>query len=101
MNRRLFTQALATSVMAGQEKRNGVALLTHAGGPHLSAYLEGLAKTDEVSAVYLSDPDDQVKTAARQAMGPKLAASFRSPDQLFARHKPALALVTMEARLAP
>jgi predicted dehydrogenase len=100
MNRRTFTQVLATSA-AAEEKRISVALLTHAAGPHLSAYLEGLAKTDEISAVYLSDPDEQVQLAARQALGPKLAASFRSPDELFARHQPALALVTMEARVAP
>jgi len=101
MNRRIFTQALATSAVAAQEKRIGVALLTHAAGPHLAAYLEGLAKADEVSAVYLSDPDGQVKSAARQALGAKLTDSFRSPDELFSRHKPAMALVTMEARLAP
>src|SRR5204862_6517196 len=33
--------------------------------------------------------------------GAKLAGSFRSPGELFARHKPALALVTMEALVAP
>ena len=101
MNRRVFTQALATSAAVAQEKRVSVALLTHAGGPHLGAYLEGLAKAEEVSAVYLSDPDEQVGSAARKALGTKLAASFRSPDELFAQHKPGLALVTMEARLAP
>ena len=101
MNRRTFTQALATSAAAAQDKRISVALLTHAAGPHLAAYLEGLAKTDEVSTVYLSDPDEQVKPAARQALGAKLAASFRSPQELFASHTPALALITMEARLAP
>jgi UDP-N-acetyl-2-amino-2-deoxyglucuronate dehydrogenase len=101
MNRRIFSQALATSAIAAQDKRISVALLTHAAGPHLSAYLEGLARTDEVSTVYLSDPDEQVQTAARQALGAKLQASFRSPGELFARHQPALALVTMEARLAP
>lgn len=101
MNRRTFTQALATSAVAAQDKRISVALLTHAAGPHLAAYLEGLAKADEVSAVYLSDPDEQVQPAARQALGAKLAASFRSPDELFARHQPSLALITMEARVAP
>src|SRR5712692_4548839 len=108
MNRRIFTQALATSAVAAPQatpqatdKRINVALLTHAAGPHLAAYLEGLAKADEVSAVYLSDPDEQVKSAASEALGAKLAASFRSPDELFARHKPAMALVTMEARVAP
>jgi predicted dehydrogenase len=101
MNRRLFTQALATSAAAAQRKGVDVALLTHAAGPHLSAYLEGLAKTEEINAVYLSDPDDQVKLAARQALGANLAASFRSPAELFAKHKPALALITMEARMTP
>src|SRR5437870_8487425 len=101
MNRRLFAQAVAVSAMAAEERRISVALLTHAAGPHLAAYLEGLAKTDEVSAVYLSDPDEQVKSAAGEALGSKLAASFRSPEELFARHKPAIALVTMEARVAP
>jgi len=102
MERRRFTQALAASaVAAAQERRIEVALLTHAAGPHLAAYLEGLAKADEISAVYLSDPDEQVKSAARKALGAKLAASFRSPDELFARHKPAMALVTMEALIAP
>jgi predicted dehydrogenase len=101
MNRRTFTQALAATAAAGQEKRIEVALLTHAGGPHLPAYLEGLAKTDEVSAVYLSDPDEQVKSDARQALGSKLAASFRSPEEVFAKYKPAMALITMEARVAP
>jgi predicted dehydrogenase len=101
MNRRTFTQAVATSAVAAQDKPISVALLTHAAGPHLAAYLEGLAKADEVSAVYLSDPDEQVQPAARQALGAKLAASFRSPAELFARHQPALALITMEARVAP
>ena len=101
MNRRLFTQALATSAAAAQKRGVDVALLTHAAGPHLSAYLEGLAKTEEINAVYLSDPDGQVKVAARQALGAKLAASFRSPAELFARQKPALALITMEARVTP
>src|SRR2546425_10583508 len=101
MTRRTFSQSLAASAAAAQEKRISVALLTHAAGPHLAAYLEGLAKADEVSDVYLSDPDEQVQSAARQALGAKLAASFRAPDELFARHKPALALITMEARGAP
>ena len=58
-------------------------------------------KTDEVSHVYLSNPDDRVQTSARQALGPNLAGSYRSPEELFARHKPALALVTQEALIAP
>lgn len=100
MKRRAFTQALAFSAL-GEERRIGVALLTHAAGPHLEAYFAGLAETEEVSAVYLSDPDGVVEPAARKALQGKLAASFRSPAELFAHHKPGLALVTMEALAAP
>jgi UDP-N-acetyl-2-amino-2-deoxyglucuronate dehydrogenase len=101
INRRTFARALGASSMMAADKRVSVALLTNAAGPHLPAYLEGLAKTVEISAVYLSDPDEQVLPSARQALGSKLSAAFRSPDELFSKHKPALALVTMEARLSP
>jgi predicted dehydrogenase len=100
MNRRTFTQALVSSALA-EERRIGVALLTHAEAPHLAQYLEALANTREVSTVYLSDPDGQVEPAARKALGAKLAGSFRLPAELFASHKPRMALVTMEALLAP
>jgi predicted dehydrogenase len=60
-----------------------------------------LAKTDEVSRVYLSDPDERVRASAQKALDRKLAASFRTPEELFSQHKPALALVTLEALLAP
>ena len=101
MNRRLFSQSLAASALHAAEPDIAVALLTHNDGPHLSAYLEGLAKTQEVSTVHLSDPDGAVEPAARKALGPKLRGSFRSPSELFARHKPRLALVNMEAAVAP
>jgi predicted dehydrogenase len=100
MNRRSFTQALAVSALA-EDRRIGVALLTHAGGPHLGQYLEALAATAEVSSVFLADPDRQVEPAARTALGRKLEGSFLSPAELFANHKPQLALVAMEALLAP
>src|SRR5436305_9650851 len=101
MNRRIFTQALTASALAAQDKRIEVALLTNAAGPHLNLYLEGLAKTDEISRVFLSDADGRVEPSARKALGAKLAGSFRSPEELFARSKPALALVTLEAAIAP
>jgi predicted dehydrogenase len=101
MDRRSFTQAMAASMLAAQDKGIRVALLTNAAGPHLPAYLEGLAKTEEVSEVYLSDPDERVKSSARQVLGAKLVGTFRGPEELFAKHKPALALVTLEALLAP
>jgi predicted dehydrogenase len=101
MNRRRFTQTLTASALAAQDKTIAVALLTNAAGPHLTLYLEGLAKTVEISRVHLSDPDGRVEAQARKFLGEKLGDSFRSPQDLFARHKPALALVTLEAALAP
>jgi UDP-N-acetyl-2-amino-2-deoxyglucuronate dehydrogenase len=101
MNRRTFAQALTASALAAEDKRIEVALLTNAAGPHLPNYLEGLAKTDEISQIYLSDPDGRVEASARQALGAKLAGSFRLPEDLFAKHKPALTLVTLEALIAP
>jgi predicted dehydrogenase len=92
---------MTASALAAQEKRVSVALLTNSAGPHLPAYLEGLAQAGEVSEVYLSDPDERVEPSARKALGSKLAAVYRSPEELFARHQPALALVTLEALLAP
>src|SRR5262249_26101263 len=96
-----FAQALTASALAAQDKRIEVALLTNASGPHLNLYLEALAKAGTVSSVYLSDPDGRVEQPARKALGPKLAGSFRSPEELFSRNKPALALATLEAALSP
>jgi hypothetical protein len=61
MNRRVFTQAMVTSALAAQEKRVSVALLTHAAGPHLGAYLEGLAKAEEVRLFIFPIPTDKCK----------------------------------------
>ncbi|HEU0142782.1 MAG TPA: Gfo/Idh/MocA family oxidoreductase [Bryobacteraceae bacterium] len=101
MQRRTFAQALAASALPAQDKRVAVALLTHEAAPHLGAYLEGLAKTEEVSSVYLADAGGKVEPSARKALGAKLAGAYRSPKELFAIHKPQMALVTMEAALAP
>ena len=52
MQRREFTQLLsALAVSPGQAE---IALITHADGPHLSAYIEGLAKTPELAIKRLS-----------------------------------------------
>jgi len=101
MQRRTFAQALAASALPAQDKRVAVVLLTHEAAPHLGAYLEGLAKTEEVSSVYLADAGGKVEPLARKALGAKLAGAYRSPKELFAVHKPQMALVTMEAALAP
>ncbi len=76
-------------------------LLTHADGPHLSSYLPALAATPEASSIVLSDPSGTVEEPARKALGSKLTAVYRSASELLRVEKPALALVTMEAAVAP
>ncbi|MBL8236279.1 MAG: Gfo/Idh/MocA family oxidoreductase [Bryobacterales bacterium] len=97
MHRREFTQILSAAALAPSHA--DVALLTHADAPHLSAYLEGLAKVNEVGRVFLAGA--ATESQARKALGPKLAAVFKTPQDLFASHKPRLALIPMEATLAP
>lgn len=101
MDRRAFTQLAAMLPAFGDSRTADVALLTHADGPHLSAYIEGLAKTAEAGSVSLCDPSGSTVDAVRKGLGDKFAAAYRSPRELFAARKPALALVTMEAKLAP
>lgn len=78
-----------------------VALMTHAGGAHLNEYLTSLAKVDEAASVVLSDVDGRHEEAARAALGSKLTAVYRSHDEMLAKEKPELAMVTYEADLAP
>jgi len=97
MLRREFTQLL--SAMAAGPATGDVALLTHADGPHLSAYIEGLAKTPEVAKVYLADTAPEAM--ARKGLGAKLAGVYPNAKALLAVHKPQLAIIPMEAKLAP
>ncbi len=101
MERRTFAQLAAFAPALAASNRAGVALITHAGGPHLSAYIEGLARTEEAEKVWLCDPSGATEESVRKGLGSKLAGAFRSPGDLFAAHKPSLALITMEAKLAP
>ncbi len=97
MERRIFTQLLGTLTAAPRECE--VALLTHADGPHLSAYIEGLAKSPEVTKVWLADP--ATEAPVRKGLGEKLAGVYKSPDALLKAQKPQLAIIPMEGRLAP
>lgn len=78
-----------------------VALMTHAGGAHLDEYLDSLAKIDEAESVVLSDIDGRWEGDARRALGSKLSAVYRNHAEMLAKEKPALAMVTYEAALAP
>lgn len=78
-----------------------VAVLTHAAGPHLDAYLAGLAASSEVGEVSIADPSGSTFAAAQKALGQKLKATGKSAVALLREAKPKFALVTMEAVLAP
>ncbi len=78
-----------------------VALLTHAGGAHVGAYLKALAETEECGSVVLADPDGNWRDEAQQTLGDKLIRTDRDVARLLAAEQPELSLVTMEARLAP
>jgi predicted dehydrogenase len=67
----------------------------------LSAYIPALADTPEVGSVTLSEPGGANVAAARKALGHRLGGVYDSPAELFRKEKPDLALVAMEAKLAP
>ncbi len=81
--------------------RADVALITHADGPHLSAYIDGLAKTPEVETVRLCDSTGATVDAVRKGLGAKLSGVYRSTAELFGANRCGLAVITMEAALAP
>ncbi len=78
-----------------------VGLLTHAGGAHVGAYLTALAESEHCGSVVLADPDGKWEAEARRVLGTKLKQVHRDYKQLLQHHQPRMALVTMEARLAP
>lgn len=78
-----------------------VAVVTHAGGAHLSAYFRALADSPAVAAVVVADPDGASFEEARGMLGAKLRATGKDAGALLAAERPGMALVSLEARLAP
>lgn len=78
-----------------------VAVITNAGGAHLGAYFNALAKTAEATSVVLADAHGTAAEDARKVLGEKLTAIHQDRDRLLAEEKPDMALVSLEARLAP
>lgn len=101
MERRVFTAALPAAVMALAAQPIRAALITHAGGPHLSAYIPALAETAEIASIALCDMGGTNVAAAKRAWGSRLSAVYESPAAMFRKEKPELALIPMEAKLAP
>lgn len=78
-----------------------VALITHAGGAHVGSYLNALAATERCHSVTLVDPDDRWSHDARRVLGDRLRRIESDPSAILRQDPPAMALVSMEARLAP
>jgi predicted dehydrogenase len=78
-----------------------VGILTHAAGAHVGAYLSALSACESCGEIVLGDPDGRWEQDARRVLGDKLTKVYRKHDELLTRERPEMALVTMEAKLAP
>ena len=78
-----------------------LAVLTHAGGAHLSAYFSALAESKDCDEVVIADPDNHATEEAKRLLGEKLTRSYTEYADLLEKESPELCMVTMEARLAP
>jgi len=106
MQRRTFTKILGAGALAAQQgasmpKQISVGVITNADGAHLGSYFAALAESETVGSVALSDPSGAMIADARKALGEKLTGTYSSPEAMLEKEKPVMALVTMEARLAP
>ena len=82
-------------------KKIKVGILTNKTGAHVGAYLNALRDTEACESVVLADPDGHWVESARKVLGGKLKAVHRDAKQMLAQEKPTMAMVTMEARIAP
>ncbi|HEV3022165.1 MAG TPA: Gfo/Idh/MocA family oxidoreductase [Pirellulales bacterium] len=78
-----------------------VGVITHPQGAHLKDYFGSLAQAQEVAKVTLADPTGETEALARQELGAKFMTAYRDTTAMLNDVKPELALVTMEAALAP
>ena len=78
-----------------------VAVLTHAGGAHMSDYFSALADAVDCEEVVLADPGNKWVDLARKLLGDKLTRTYTEFEQLIAKESPKLCMVSMEAKLAP
>jgi len=78
-----------------------VGVITHAGGAHLGAYFDGLAKCEYVESVVVADPDSKAGAAAKEKLGGKLNQVYLDRRELLATEKPEMALVSVEAKRGP
>ncbi|HRK36571.1 MAG TPA: Gfo/Idh/MocA family oxidoreductase [Candidatus Hydrogenedentes bacterium] len=96
-----LTASLSADANVSAEDHITAGVITNAGGAHLGIYFEALAKVDEVRAVVLADADGASETMARNALGEKLTKVYTDRDAMLATEKPAMAVVSLEAKLSP
>ena len=82
-------------------KKIKVGILTNKTGAHVGAYLNALRDTEACESVVLADPDGHWVDSARKVLGGKLKAVYRDTKLMLAKEKPTMAMVTMEAKIAP
>ena len=109
MHRRAFTKIIGAGAallplsqgQAEPSKPIRVGVVTHPGGAHLGSYFAALAAAQDCDSVVLSDPSGESFASARQTLGNKLTATYKDLAEMLRSEKPRMALVTMEAVLAP
>jgi predicted dehydrogenase len=92
---------LAYAADAAPQKPIKVAVITHAGGAHLTIYYSVLAALEEIESVALCDLDGASVEDARKRLGAKLGKVYTNRDEMFSSESPGMVLVSMEAKLAP
>ncbi|MFN0169755.1 MAG: Gfo/Idh/MocA family protein [Bryobacteraceae bacterium] len=102
MRRRAFVSWMGAAAL---EAANGgsvrVGVITQKNGPHLSAYLGGLAESPEAGPIALCDASGATVDAARKALGSRLGGVYTDAASLLAKEKPAVTFVVLEASVAP
>jgi predicted dehydrogenase len=83
------------------DKTIKVGVITNAEGAHLGSYFPALAQTAEAETVVLADPSGRTVAEAKKALGAKLKAAYKDTAEMLRQEQPQMALVSLEARLAP
>ena len=96
-----LTLARSPSPAAAAAAGVTVALVSHLGGPHVSAYIDGLAAATAVTRVALVSPDGAWVEECEAALGDKLGAVYTDVEAMFASETPILTVVAYEAVLGP
>ena len=109
MQRRAFTRIIGAGaallpLSQGQSEPSKpikVGVVTHPGGAHLGSYFAALATAQDCDSVVLSDPSEESFESAQKTLGNKLTGTYKDLAEMLRSEKPRMALVTMEAVLAP